>query len=101
MVAEHKERPNGKGRLTMSGPDGKGNITISGPIEEIPQTVLELADNMKTAASGEPWCCTCQLDGRKYEIYPKIPGDAMAAASSKCYRETGLGAFTKLKRGHC
>lgn len=101
MQVAHEHRPDRNTGLSMSGPDGKGNITISGPIEEIPQAVLELADDMKTAAPGEPWCCICQLDGRKYEIHPEIPSDAMAAASYKCYRQTGLGSFTRLKRGPC
>lgn len=101
MQASHGDRPDRNTSLIMSGPDGNGNITISGPIEDIPRTVLELADNMKAAEPGEPWRCTCQLDGREYEIHPEKPGGATAAASYKCYRETGLGSFTRLTRGHC
>jgi hypothetical protein len=87
--------------LTISGPDEKGHITVSGPLEEISRTVLELAENMQTAGLGEPWCCTCELDGRNYEIHPELPKDAISAASYKCYRETGLRSFTKLRPGRC
>ena len=98
MLAEQKDRKSG---LAISGPDNKGHITVTGPMEDISQTVLELASNMQTAELGKPWCCTCELDGQEYEINPELPKDAMSAASSKCYRQTGSGTYTKLRPGPC